>query len=346
VSNTIVGNIGFDIKHIFASSWPSLTNLDLNFLLYKSIQKYEDGIEVSDNPTRMGCRYVIQHLTKDRYPAVRKISITVRDSRAMFIFFAELFKAVNNDHLFRENFIGANITTISIDQESMTVQEHWQYQHRWNQFMKNYEKCYKPFPDISSLTINHWLPSVHLLTKVIGTTGINVTISPGVEDSNLTSFLFDRWEPDRFPILSFIIRRRRVIANCNLGYFVDVDFDNHDINDANNNIIKSYRSHFQDEYQVDPDESYTSTITNSVTNTNIVSAGIYRTILINKFNNTSTIGFHEKFMNFLGCFDTNANNSHANESSAKLKNIIDNCIEMNTMILSIDRIGTSLMILL
>ena len=184
------------------------------------------------------------------------------------------------------------------------------------------------------------------MTKVIGTTGINITISPGVEDSNLTSFLFDRWEPDRFPILSFIIRRRRVIANCNLGYFVDVDYDNHDINDAYYNIIKSYRSHFQDEYQVDPDESYTLTITNSVTNTNIVSAGIYRTILINKFNNTSTIGFHEKFMNFLGCFDTNANNSHANESSAKLKNIIDNCIEMNTMILSIDRIGTSLMILL
>lgn len=335
--------VGFEINHIFSTSWPSLTYLDLNFLLYSIIQKFEDA--AAENPTREGCRYLIRHLTKERYPVVNKISITVRDSRAMFIFFAELFKVVNTDHVFRDSFIGSNITTISIDQETMTVQEHWQCQHRWNQFMKNYEKCYKPFPDVSSLTINHWLPSVHLLTKVIGTTGISITISPGVEDSNLTSFLFDRWEPDRLPIHSFIVRRRRVMANCNLGYFVDVDFDNHDGNDGDNNIIKSYRSHFQDEYQVDPDESYTSTITNSVTNTNIVSAGIYRTILINKFNSTSTIGFHEKFLDFLGVFDTNVSSNTANESSAKIKNIIDNCVEMDTMILSIDRIGKSLYLL-
>ena len=119
----------------------------------------------------MGSRYLIKQLTMDCYPSVKSIYITVRDSRNMFIFFSELFKLVNNhDRRFYENFIGKNVNTIMIDQETMTVQEHWQYQHRWNQFMKKYEKSYyKPFPNVHWLTINHWLPSIHFLTKIIGT---------------------------------------------------------------------------------------------------------------------------------------------------------------------------------
>jgi len=329
-----------------SGSWQSLTSLDLTLLLAKSISKYENGDDIADNPTRMGCRYLIHYLIDKHYPNVKEIRITVRDSRAMFIFFAELFKAVNTDHSFRSSFIGKNINTLSLDVERMTVQEHWQYQHRWNEFMKRYDMCYKPFPSISNLNINHWLPSIHLLTKVIGTSGISITISPGVEDSNLTSFLFDRWEPDLFPISSFVITRRKVVAYCNLGYFVDVDYDTYNSsvnsNSCHSNIIQYYRNHFQDEYQVDPEESYTSTITNNVNTNNIVSIGIYRTILINKFNSTSVMGFHEKFLHFLGVFDTTNGSNSNNESLAKVTNIISNCVKMKTMTISIDRVGKQL----
>jgi len=131
-------------------------------------------------------------------------------------------------------------------------------------------------------------------------------LSPGVEDSNLASFLFDRWEPEIFPIEVFNIRRRRIMPFGGLGYFVEVDFDsNNDNNNDNDNIQLEYRNHFQDEYKVDPDESYTTLITNTIYNNNTVSIGIYRTILIGKFNSTRVMGFHEKFLHFLGVFDTN-----------------------------------------
>lgn len=333
-------NLGYDIRHILSSSWPSLRSLDLTLLLSKSIEKYDD--DDVDNPTRCGCRYLIGYLTDSYYPNVNDITITVRDSRTMFIFFAELFKAVNNDNDFRANFIGSHVNTIRLDIEVMIVQEHWQYQHKWNEFMKIYDRSYKPFPNIKELVINHWLPSMHLLTKVIGTNGINITISPGVEDNNLTSFLFDRWDPDQFPINSFIVRRRKVVAYCDAGYFinVDYDYDSDNITNKHSNVINYYRDRFRDEYQVDPEESYTATITNNVTNDNIVSTGIYRTILITKFNSTTVMGFHEKFLHFLGVFDTTSTNSSSyKESLAKVTNIISNCTEMKTMKFSIDRIG-------